>query len=194
MIESKEDLHFYMDADRVALRVERSHPKWNPYSDLIWKYERALRKAEYFNNVSKNTFARKIANFRLQMMENRTGFHIGINTCGPGLSLAHCGTVIINRASSVGENCRIQTGVTLGTTNGSQKAPKLGNNIFLGEGAKIIGDVSIADDVAIGANAVVVKSIHEPGTTWGGVPAQKISQKSSEGNVIYATKIVREKV
>ena len=167
MIESKKDLLFYMESDRIALRVNRKHQKWNPYSDLIWKYERALRMAEYFHNASRNGLFRKIANFRLQMMESRTGFHIEINTCGSGLSLAHCGTVIINRASSVGENCRIQTGVTLGTTNGSQKAPKLGNNIFLGEGVKIIGDVLIADDVAIGANAVVVKSINEPGTTWG---------------------------
>ena len=194
MIKSKEDLQFYMESDRVALRVNRICPRWNPYGDLVWKYERALRKAEYYNNVSNNAFMKKIANFRLQMMGSRTGFQIGLNTCGAGLSLAHCGTVIINRASSVGENCRIQTGVTLGTTNGSDEAPKLGNNVFLGEGAKVIGNVSIADDVAIVANAVVVKDITESGTTWGGVPAKKISEKSSASNVVLATKIVRKKL
>ena len=58
----------------------------------------------------------------------------------------------------------------MGTTNGSNRAPVLGNNIFLGDGCKIIGDISIANDVNIGANAVVVKSITEPKTSWGGYP------------------------
>ena len=55
--------------------------------------------------------------------------------------------------------------------------------MFLGSGAKVIGDIQIADDVAIGANAVVVRSITEPGTTWAGVPARKISGKSSHENL-----------
>jgi serine O-acetyltransferase len=76
--------------------------------------------------------------------------------------------------------------VNIGSTNGS-KAPKLGNNVFIGTGAKIIGDITIADNVAIGANAVVVKSITEPGTTWGGIPAKKISDHDSRSNMPYIT-------
>ena len=174
MIESKQDLRFYMESDRVALGVNKKHPKWFPLCDLIWKYERALRKAEYYHNVSDRFLLRKVSVLNLRILSYMTGFQIGLNTCGAGLSLAHCGTVIINRNSIVGENCRIQTGVTLGTTNGSDEAPKLGNNIFIGDGAKIIGNVSIADNVAIGANAVVVKDIYEPGTTWGGYLLKKL--------------------
>ena len=59
----------------------------------------------------------------------------------------------------------------------------MGDNIFIGTGAKIIGEVTIADDVSIGANAVVVKSITEEGTTWGGVPAKKISNNNSHSNL-----------
>lgn len=49
----------------------------------------------------------------------------------------------------------------------------------MGSGAKIIGDIRIADGVAIGANAVVVKSIIENNTTWAGVPARKVSNNAS---------------
>ena len=73
--------------------------------------------------------------------------------------------------------------VCIGATNGSEKAPVIGDNCFLGTGAKVIGEITIADNVAIGANAVVCKSIEEPGTTWGGVPAKKISENSSRSNL-----------
>lgn len=61
----------------------------------------------------------------------------------------------------------IQTGVTIGTTNGSTIAPIIGDNVFLGDGCKILGSITIAKNVAIGANAVVIKSITEEGISWG---------------------------
>ena len=89
--------------------------------------------------------------------------------------------MVANRAS-VGKNCRLHEGVTIGATNGSNRAAQIGDNVFISSGVKIIGEITIADDVAIGANAVVVKSIEEPGTTWGGIPAKKISNNSSALN------------
>ena len=56
-------------------------------------------------------------------------------------------------------------------------------NCYLGSGAKVIGEVSIADNVAVGAGAVVTKDITEPGTTWAGVPARKISDRDSRSNL-----------
>lgn len=58
----------------------------------------------------------------------------------------------------------------------------IGDNVFLASGAKIIGDIHIADDVAVGANAVVVKSVEESGITVGG-PAKKISDNNSHANL-----------
>ena len=189
MIQSKEDLKYYLECDRVALKINRRTPRI--IGDLIWKYERLLRKAEYFQNCKGKCIFRYIFLYRLRKLGLKLGFSIPLNAVGPGLSLAHPGTIIINSNSKIGENCRIQTGVTLGTTNGSNRAPVLGNNIFLGDGCKIIGDISIANDVNIGANAVVVKSITEPKTSWGGVPARKLSDHSSESNIVKATNIVR---
>lgn len=191
MIQSKADLDYYLECDKIALRIMRKKP--HIFGDLIWKYERALRLSEFYRNCKHRSPLRLLYLYRLRHLGLKLGFSISLNTVGPGLSLAHPGTVIINSNSKVGENCRIQTGVTLGSTNGSDKAPILGNNVFLGEGCKIIGDVSIANDVNIGANAVVVKSITEPRTSWGGVPAHKLSDHSSDSNIIKATEIVNKK-
>lgn len=73
--------------------------------------------------------------------------------------------------------------VNIGATNGEDQAAKLGDNVFIGSGAKIIGNIQIASDVAIGANAVVVNDVLEPGITVGGVPAKKISNNNSHSNI-----------
>ncbi|MBT0889312.1 hypothetical protein KJR38_03095 [Streptococcus lutetiensis] len=52
--------------------------------------------------------------------------------------------------------------------------PVIGNNVDIGVGAKIIGNVTIADGIKIGANAVVNKSFYEEGITIVGVPARKV--------------------
>ena len=56
--------------------------------------------------------------------------------------------------------------------------PVLGNNIYIGAGAKIIGNIYIADDCVIGANAVVTKSIMEPKSIVAGIPAKVIGKKT----------------
>ena len=58
-------------------------------------------------------------------------------------------------------------------------APTIGDRVFIGSGARIIGNIHIADDCVIGANAVVVHDIDEPNTIWGGIPAKKISNNGS---------------
>ena len=111
------------------------------------------------------------------------GYSIPLNVFDAGLIIVHRGTIVVAKNTRAGKNCRIHEGVTIGATNGSNEAATLGNNVFIGAGAKIIGAIEIADDVAIGANAVVVRSISEPGTTWGGIPAEKISERSSHSNL-----------
>ena len=189
MITSKADYLYYLECDRVALKEKRKSPSILPGAE-VWKYQRLLRKTEYYTNCKKRNPLRFYFKWRLHDLSVKYGFSIPLNAFGPGLSIAHIGTIVINSKSKVGANCRVQTGVTLGATNGSVEAPQLGDNVFLGDGCKLIGGITIADDVAIGANAVVVKSITEPGTTWGGVPAKKISNNSSASNLVKATEIL----
>lgn len=191
MIKSKADYLYYLECDRIALCEKTKHPSLLIPNE-VWKYQRLLRKVEYYTNCKTKSPLLYYHKYRLHRMSVLYGFHIPVNVVGPGLSIAHLGPIIINSRAQVGENCRIQTGVTLGATNGNKEAPILGNNVYLGQGCKIIGNITIADDVQIGANAVVVKSIQEPGTTWGGVPAKKISNNSSACNLVRATEIVKE--
>ena len=183
MIENKKDYKEYIRLDALASRRENIKPRI--LGDEVWKFQYLMRKREYEINTLhgiKKLFCLPmivIDKYRFHRLSLLLNFTIPLNAIGPGFSIAHPGTIVINPETRVGKNCRIQTGVTIGSTNGSERAPIIGDNVFLGDGCKIIGDITIADDVAIGANAVVVKSINEPGTTWGGVPAKKISYNDS---------------
>lgn len=99
--------------------------------------------------------------FPLNMIRKRIalsmGFSIPLNVCGPGLSLPHLGPVIINGASHIGSNVRIHSCVVIGGT--SDGAPCIGNNVYIGPGAKIFGKIIIGDNVVIGANSVVNKNV-----------------------------------
>lgn len=84
--------------------------------------------------------------------------------------------IVISYKSSFGNSVIIMHQVTIGTAmvkekvKNDLKAPQIGNNVYIGAGAKIIGDICIGDNVIIGANAVVVKDVPS-GCTALGVPA-----------------------
>tara|TARA_R110001599_G_C11913224_1_gene627682 strand:- start:20 stop:538 length:519 start_codon:yes stop_codon:yes gene_type:complete len=88
-----------------------------------------------------------------------------------GFVIMHPVGVVINSKVSGGKNIIIESGVVIGDEKG--QAPLLGNNIFIGAGAKIIGGISIGDNVKIGANAVVVKNVPNNATAVG-IPAKVI--------------------
>ena len=67
--------------------------------------------------------------------------------------------IVIHDRAVLGDNCHIDQGVTIGGTSKKYEVPYLGNNVYVGAGAKILGPVTIGNDVVIGANAVVVKDI-----------------------------------
>lgn len=179
MIQSKQDYLHYLDCDRNALRKTTKRPRYK--HDIIWTFERLLRKCEYYENCKPGVINRlytKFLKLRYVNLSHKLGFSIGFNTCGPGLCIEHYGCVIINQNAKIGANCRIIGNVVVGATE-FDKVPVIGDNVFIGFGAAIIGAVKVADGVAIGANAVVAKDILESGVTVGGVPCKIISHKGS---------------
>jgi serine O-acetyltransferase len=120
-----------------------------------------------------------------------TGFIIEPNCFEAGLSISHPGPIIVNPLVRVGYNCRIHPCTSIGTKAGyKDKVPHIGNNVYIGPGVKIFGDITIADGIAIGANSVVNKSFTEENITIAGVPARKISNKGSDGLIIKGTEII----
>ncbi|MBQ3285202.1 MAG: serine acetyltransferase [Ruminococcus sp.] len=90
---------------------------------------------------------------------------------GGGLFIQH-GFATMIAAASIGENCWINQQVTIGHT-GRGRPPIIGNNVTITCGAKVLGPITLGDNVTIGANACVVKDV-EPGAVMGGVPAKRI--------------------
>lgn len=141
-----------------------------------------------------NKLFRKLYSYRMFRIGTKCNFSIGINCIGKGLSLAHVGPVIISSAARIGENCRIHVGVNIGTAAGTTgQAPKIGNNVYIGPGAKLFGPITIGNGVAIGANAVVNKSFEEDNISIAGVPAKVINHTGSEGMLIKGSEMMKEK-
>lgn len=188
MIDSKQRYREYLKQDRLALGRQRdARPRL--FGDEIWKFEILLRKVEYDLNCRHGAAGKLIGKWhkmRFHRLSVRLGFTISPNVFGPGLAIPHYGTIVVHGNARAGRNCRLQEGVTIGATSGSHEAAVIGDNCYFGSGAKVIGAVRIADDVAVGANAVVTRDIAEPGTTWAGNPARKISDRDSHSNLCSA--------
>ena len=103
----------------------------------------------------------------------KCGFTTPINRIGPGLCLPHYGSIIISSDVKIGSKCKVHAGVNIGATNGNNEAKTIGDIVYIGPGAKIVGGGSIASKVVIGANAVVLGDIVEEGITVAGIPAKK---------------------
>ncbi|MEO7106529.1 MAG: serine acetyltransferase [Rhodoferax sp.] len=86
-----------------------------------------------------------------------TGIELPCETVvGPGFVIDHFGGIVISGYARFGSNCRIRNGVVVGLKNVSDPcAPQMGDNVDIGAGAKVLGNISIGNNVAIGANAVV---------------------------------------
>jgi serine O-acetyltransferase len=183
VIQSHSDYRRYLEADRIALN--RTKTLKSLLFDDVWKFQRLLRRLEYATNCGGNVLWRSWLRFRFERLSRALGFSIPVNVFGPGLSIAHRGTIVVNDAAKVGANCRIHVCVNIGTQAGTNRdAPIIGDNCYIAPGAKIFGPIMLGDNIAIGANAVVNKSFPEGNMTIGGIPARKISDKTSEGLVI----------
>jgi len=178
MIQSKEEYLHYIAEDLRHYQLKK-YTLSTYIKNPILRFQRRLRKIEYLRNCKGSSFILKVycgvlngLNIRLGI---RLGFSIPINTFGPGLCLPHYGTIVITSKASIGKNCRIHPGVSVGTYHG---APLIGDNVYIGPGAKIFGGVKLGDNISIGANSVVTKSF-ENGVSIAGVPAKIISHKST---------------
>ena len=185
MIQSKSEYFYYLESDRIALDRPRLsiliRVKEFVYIDNIWKFQRLLRKTEYYKNVArKRSFVAKIIyvllKIRLKKLSLKLGFSIPENVFGPGLAIIHYGTIVVNPRAKVGANCRIHVCTNIGESGGVAGAPQIGDNVYIGPGAKIFGKIVVADNTVIAANATVNKTIEESGWMIAGVPAKPIKK------------------
>ena len=100
---------------------------------------------------------------------------------GRRVIIEHQSCIVIHGDCVIGDDCIIRQGVTMGNRYLDRPfdAPKLGKRVNVGAGAKLFGNITIGDDVSIGANAVVLTDI-PAGKTAVGIPAKILSSKKSE--------------
>lgn len=100
-------------------------------------------------------------------------------TIGKNFFIDHGMGVVIGETAVIGDNCLVYQGVTLGGTGKEcgKRHPTIGNNVTLGAGAILLGNISIGDNSNVGAGSVVIKSAKE-NSTLVGVPARVVKEKN----------------
>ena len=153
---------------------------------LIWRCLESFRLAQYWSGYARKkggmlckVFGKLLQRhyFRLQ---NYYGALAGVQI-SPNAQVGRCpeichGGVVIN--GTLGEYCILHGNNIIGNKGrGREKeTPVIGNRVDLGAGAVVIGEITIADNCKIGANAVVTKDFTTPGSILIGVPAKEISK------------------
>lgn len=157
----------YLDAKNISNKDPAS--KNVLYVILLYPGFHALlfyRIAHFFSNLKFKFIARLISQFAkfLTGIEIHPGAKIGKR-----LFIDHGMGIVIGETTTIGDNCTIYHGVTLGGTGKDKykRHPDLGNNVIVGCGAKILGPIKIGNNVKIGANAVVLKKIPDNSTVVG---------------------------
>ena len=99
------------------------------------------------------------------------GVEIPENVFDEGLIIHHNGNIVVNGSAKVGKNCQLHGDNCIGNVGKENR-----NNVEIGVGAKVIGGITLADNIKIGANAVVTQSFYEDGITLVGIPARKLER------------------
>lgn len=180
MIFTKAQLKIVLKAERELYlpkgcrlqRIAESESQANIYS-----FVKLLRKTEYhYNNKGRGLHKLFYGYYkrRKNILGRKLGLEMWENTFDSGLLIEHCGNIVVNGHSRIGKNCILHGSNCIGNNGLSSAAPKIGDNVRLGVGAKVIGGVEIASNVTIAAGAVVVNSCDVEGAVLAGVPAKTV--------------------
>ncbi|MCM8781952.1 MAG: serine O-acetyltransferase [Candidatus Omnitrophica bacterium] len=167
---------FFFKEIRVA---QKKDPAAKSFLEILLLYQGlhaivSHRVAHFFYNMHLFLLARLIS----QVSRFMTGIEIHPGArIGKGLFIDHGMGVVIGETAVIGDNVLLYQGVTLGGTGleKGKRHPTVGNNVVIGGGAKILGNITIGDNSYIGANAVVIKDV-PPNSTVVGVPGRITKQ------------------
>ena len=178
MITTKKQLKETLELEKRFYLPKESRLEWILTADnraKLYRYVSYLRKTEYHYNNRSNILHKLLYGLcrrRKTILGRRLGIEMWENTFDAGLMIWHAGNIVVNGHSRIGKNCIFHGDNCVGNSGKSSSCPKLGDNVRLGVGAKVIGGIEIADNVTIAAGAVVVESCLIEHAVLAGVPAK----------------------
>lgn len=182
MIKNRQDLKEYLHRDLIRFNNKKPNLKdWILHNETwyIYKYIRQLRYVEYYKNTKSSRILFLYHWYKYKRMCYNLKIDIKPNNIGPGFRVMHLGALIrIKKNCRIGSNCTILPGVVIGNKHleNDNSWVYIGDNCYIGLGAKIFGQITIGNNVTIGANAVVTHDIPDNAIV-GGVPAKIIRFK-----------------
>lgn len=132
---------------------------WDVFFDPGLKFLYWFRKAQ---NSSSKSLSGIFYRLMLRKFQIKYGFQISAKTqIDGGLYLGHWGAIVINPKAKIGKNCNLAQGVTIGQTNRGKSAgvPEIGDEVWIGANAVIVGGIKIGDHVLIAPNAYVNQNV-----------------------------------
>lgn len=143
------------------------HTRWSTFLRYVlfqpgYKYSFLYRSCSYLHGKPILFPFYMVARLFHRHYTFRYGISIPYNTViGAGLYIGHFGGIVINPAAKIGMNCNLSQGITIGQLNrGKRKGvPLIGNGVFIGPGAYVLGSIIIGNNCVIGANAVVIQDL-----------------------------------
>jgi serine O-acetyltransferase len=178
----KQDLHRYSIDKPLSLRVFLKCFYVQNIPGL--KFTIIYRYCQYYRRKNRLFFYFFMLWWR--HLKVKYGFDISYRTnIGKGLYIGHFGGVVIHGDAVIGENCNLSQGVTIGVLVRGNKTgiPKIGDRVFIGPGATLLGGITIGNDVLIGANAIVTFDVPDNAVVASPLASIISYDKGSEGYI-----------
>lgn len=193
MIKTKQDLLFFIEEDRKRNHIPPTW--WGYYGQLIarvdqaciFRYFKCLRKYEYYtNNKHKNIIYHTMFfwyKFKWSRLGQKYNLRFNPNTIGYGVRVMHlCGGGGARiRPKKCGNYCGFNAGVIIGTKDGDENRPTIGDHVAFGPGSMAFGRITIGSNVFVAPNAVVTKDVPD-NCIVGGIPAKILKYREPLSN------------
>ncbi|MDQ1910398.1 serine O-acetyltransferase [Paenibacillus sp. GD4] len=187
------------DLYRYEGKVNRKLLLANLRSTPGFQYTFWMRVCRYFGEARPHILNKTLFFAARQMLKHyryKLTIDIPFGTeIGKGFYISHFGGIFINPEAKLGRNVNVSQGVTIGQASRGERAgcPVIGDHVYIGPGAKLIGAIRVGDYAAIGANCVVTKDVPSHGVVVG-IPGKVISLCGSAGYILNDCDELRRQV
>jgi len=188
-IRSRAELRDWMKQDLEQYRKNGEFPRarwhwWDTWQFPIIGWQRTLRRAEYVTNTrTGKLWLPYVLLWKAFFLRRsiRLNLEIPLHVFGPGLTVPHFANIVVNPSARVGANCRIHPGALIGESK--DKCPVIGDDVYIGNGAVLIGGVTVGNRVKIGPHALVRESLGDDEIMVGNMGKKLTMQSKENGRV-----------